>query len=265
VRPLSLSLPRRPHLSAVLNLPPTISPSWTAHDRAFFDHVRAPAPYSPTSPLSFASSAQLSRPLSHSTHASRELRHRRRHPLPVLWPLSRPCPIQCHGELHLIVSCSGHPSVCPLPPCCVGSALTEAAFAQPEPHRRRPDVPPHFHRPPRAPEFALEVSTLPMPLFRQVLPQRPHNCSPELAAPPRNLFHRGLRSLAPPCQFYAHGRVRRVALNVSDPFPKPPEPHRGQPSLFQRTLAVGPSGAPRLSQPLAVRSWSSVRDRMVWT
>jgi hypothetical protein len=79
VRPLSLSLPRRLHWSAVLNLPPTISPPWTrprsprrgrAHDRTFSGHVRAPAPllspapYSPTPPLSFAPSAQLSRPLS---------------------------------------------------------------------------------------------------------------------------------------------------------------------------------------------------------
>jgi hypothetical protein len=167
----------------------------------------------------------------------------RRRPLPVLWLPSRPCPVQCHSELSLTVNCSGHPSVCPLLPCYVGSALTVAAFAQPEPRRRRPKVPPHLRRPPRAPEFALEVSTLPMPLFRQVLPQRPCNCSPKLAAPPWNLFHRGLRSLAPLCRFYTHSRVRRVTLNMPDPFPKPPEPRRGQPSRLRRTLAVGPSGA----------------------
>jgi hypothetical protein len=49
-----------------------------AHDRAFSGHDRAPAhllnpaPCSPTSPLPFAPSAQLSRPLSRSAHANRE-------------------------------------------------------------------------------------------------------------------------------------------------------------------------------------------------
>ena len=157
----------------------------------------------------------------------------RRRPPPVMWPPSRPCPIQCHGELHLTVSCSGHPSVCPLPPCRVGSALTGAAFAQPEPRRRRPEAPSHPRRSPSIPEFALEVSTLPMPLFRQVSSLRPRNCSPELVAPSRNLSHRGLHSLAPPCRFCAHGHVRRVALNVSDPFPKPLEPRHGQPSRLR--------------------------------
>jgi hypothetical protein len=52
------------------------------HVRAFSVHVRAPAPLlslapcSPTSPRSFAPSAKSSRPLSRSTHACRELRHR---------------------------------------------------------------------------------------------------------------------------------------------------------------------------------------------
>jgi hypothetical protein len=65
---------------------PTYQPSLTfrprspcrgrAHDRAFSGHVRAPTPCSPTYPLSFAPSAQLSRPLSRSAHANRELRHR---------------------------------------------------------------------------------------------------------------------------------------------------------------------------------------------
>jgi hypothetical protein len=68
-----------------------------------------------------------------------------------------------------------------------------------------------------------------MPLFRQVSPQSPHNCTPELVTLPRDFSHCGLRSLAPPCQFFAHGRVRRVALNVPDPFPKPLEPRCGHP------------------------------------
>jgi hypothetical protein len=187
----------------------------------------------------------------------------RRRPLPVPWPPLRLCPVQRHGELRLTVSCSGHPSVCPSLPCCVWSALTGAFLAQPEPHRRRPKAPSHPPRSPNVPEFAVEVSILPMPLFHQVSSLRPRNCSAELDVPPWNLFYRGLRSLAPLCQFCTHGRVRCVALNVSDPFLKPPEPRRGQPSRLRRTHAAGPAAPPRPSQPLSVRSRSSVRDRMV--
>jgi hypothetical protein len=133
--------------------------------------------------------------------------------------------------------------MCPLPPCCIGSTLTGVVLAQSEPRRRRPKAPPHPHRSPSVPKFALEVSNLPMPLFRQVSPQSPRNCLSKLASSPWNLFHHGLRSLAPPCRFCAHGRVRRDALNVSDPFPKPPEPQRGQPARLRRTLVAGPSGA----------------------
>jgi hypothetical protein len=79
------------------------------------------------------------------------------------------------------------------------------------------------------------------------------------------LFHRGLRSLAPPCRFCAHGRVRRDTLNVSGPFPKPPEPRRGRSARLRRTLAAGPSGATAPKLALAVRSRPFVRGRMVRT
>jgi hypothetical protein len=64
-QPSSTSRPRSPHRGR-------------AHVRAFSGHDRAPAPLlnpapcSPTSPLPFAPSAQLSRPLSHFDHANRE-------------------------------------------------------------------------------------------------------------------------------------------------------------------------------------------------
>jgi hypothetical protein len=148
----------------------------------------------------------------------------------------RPCAIQCHGELRLAVSYSGHPSVCPLPLCCARSTFSGAVLAQSEPRCRRPEAP-------SVPEFALEVSNLPMPLFRQVPHRSPRNCSPELAAPPRNLFHRGLRYLAPPCRFCAHGCVHRDVLNVSVLFPKPLEPRRGRSARLRRTPVAGPSGA----------------------
>jgi hypothetical protein len=79
------------------------------------------APFDPRallahSPLPFAPSAQLPRPLSRSSVC----------PLPLCY--------------------SGHPSMCPLPPCCARSTLTGAVLAQLEPHRRRPEAPPHPRR-----------------------------------------------------------------------------------------------------------------------
>ena len=78
--------------------------------------------------------------------------------------------------------------------------------------------------------------------------QSPRNCSPELVAPPRDFSHHGLRSLAPSCRFCAHGRFCRVALNVSDPFPKPLEPRCGRPLVSSepspRDQAVPPRSCP---------------------
>jgi hypothetical protein len=95
--PLSLSLSLSLSISLSLSLcmcpaVPTCQSSLTSrpqsprhgrdHVRAFSGHVLAPvplfspAPCSPTSPRSFAPSAKPPRPLSRSTHASRELRHR---------------------------------------------------------------------------------------------------------------------------------------------------------------------------------------------
>jgi hypothetical protein len=134
---------------------PTCQPSLTsrprsprrgrAHDRAFSCHVLAsvpllsPAPYSPTSPRSFAPPAKPSRPLALPTHVeSSATTHRRL--LPVLRSPSRPRPVLCHGEFCITVSCSGHPSVCPSPLYFVQSALTGAILVQLEPRRRRPIV-----------------------------------------------------------------------------------------------------------------------------
>jgi hypothetical protein len=41
----------------------------------------------------------------------------------------------------------------------------------------------------------------------------------------------------------AHGRVRHVTLNVTDPFPKPLELRQGRPPRLRRALAAGTSGA----------------------
>jgi hypothetical protein len=239
----------------------TRSPATFEPPRPFWPPRPArPPPLSHLRPLPSSLTLSLAPPARTESSATA-----RRRPSLVLWPSLCPCPIQCHGELCLAVSYSGHPSVCPLPPCCAQSTLTGAVLAQSEPRRRRPEARPHPRCSPSVPEFALEVRNLPIPLILQVSPQSPRNFSPELAAPPRNLYHCGLRSLAPPCRFCAHGRVRRDALNVSSPFPKPPEPRCGRSARLRRTIAAGPSGATAPKSALAIRSRSFVRDRMVRT
>jgi hypothetical protein len=138
--------------------------------------------------------------------------------------------------------------------------LTGAFLAQLEPRRRGPEAPTHPRCSPSVPEFALKVSTLPMPLFRQVSRSRsrPRHCSTELVAPPRDFSHRDLRSLAPSCR--AHGRVRRVTLNVSEPFPKPLEPRRVCP-LVSGEPSPRDQVAPSRSGPAPGRWISGVRPR----
>jgi hypothetical protein len=117
--------------------------------------------------------------------------------------------------------------MCPPPLWFARSALTGAVLTQPEPRRHRPEVPPHLHRRPRAPEFTLKVSNLPAPLIRPLLPFCPRDCSPELicaaVSPPRRVQ----RPLVLSHQRDAHGRVRQTALNAPELFIKPLEPRRG--------------------------------------
>jgi hypothetical protein len=181
----------------------------------------------------------------------------------VLQPSSSLRPACCLGECRLAFSYSRHPLVCPSPLWFAQSALTGAFLVQPEPRRRRPEAPSHPCRSPSVPEFALEMSTLLMPLFRQVSPQRPRTCSPELAVAPWNLSHHGLHSLTPPCRFCAHGHVRCVALNVSDPFPKPLERHRGRPLVFGEPSPWDRAAPPRSGLAPTVGSRAFVRDRVV--
>jgi hypothetical protein len=123
------------------------------------------------------------------------------------------------------------------------SPLTGAFVAQQEPRRRQSEAPSHPRRPPSPPEFALEVSNLPTPLIRLLLPFCPRDCSPELicaaVSPPRRVQ----RPLVLLCQRDAHGRVHRTALNAPELFLKPLERRLGQFPRLQRALASGPSGA----------------------
>jgi hypothetical protein len=78
----SLSVPPSPPVSSSSTSRPRSPRRGRTQVHVFFGHVCAPAPllspapYSPTSPLSFTPPAKSSRPLSRSTHACRELRHR---------------------------------------------------------------------------------------------------------------------------------------------------------------------------------------------
>jgi hypothetical protein len=80
--PASLSVSPTPPVSSSSTSCPRSPRHGRTHVRASSGHIHAPAPLlspapcSPISPLSFAPSARLSRPLSRSAHACRELRHR---------------------------------------------------------------------------------------------------------------------------------------------------------------------------------------------
>jgi hypothetical protein len=177
----------------------------------------------------------------------------------------RPCPVQCHGELRLTASRSGHPSVCPPPPYCVWSTLTGVFSCAAGVRHRRPVEPLRLCRRFATPALLLEVSNLPVPLIWSSLLYSSCDYSPEQSStavsPPRC----GLRSLVPPRRCEGHGRVCQIALIAPKLVPEPLVPCRGRPARLRRTLAVGPSGATVPKLVLAVRSQSSVRDRMVWT
>jgi hypothetical protein len=219
---LPLSAPPSPPVSSSLTSRPRSPRRGRAHVRTFSGHVRAPAPllspapYSPTSPRPFTPSAILARPLSRSAHACREPHHR---PPPVLRPPSRSRPVQCHGELRLTVSCSGHPLVCSFPPWFSRPALTGVILAQSELrhlHLSRPCatvVAPWLHH------FPSRWENLPAPLISCALPCCSLDCSPEqsstVVSPP-------LRVQRPPLlprRCGALGWVRQITLKTPEPPP----------------------------------------------
>jgi hypothetical protein len=174
-RPLP-SLSRRPHLSARPQPPAHDPPPGRAHDLAISGHLRTSLPLLSLAPCSPTFPAHL-RPQSNPLTPSLALRARlessttaHRRLTSVLRPSSSPRPVCCLGEFRLAVNYSGHLLVCPSPLWFAQSTLTGAFLAQPESRRRRPEAPSHPRCSPSVPEFTLEVSTLPMPLFRQVSP-----------------------------------------------------------------------------------------------
>jgi hypothetical protein len=248
-RALSLSLFCRPHLSAAPNLPPTISPPWTRpRPRVLWPRPSPRAPFKPRTllahPLShlrpLPNSLALSLALPTQTGSSAIARRR---PLPVAWLPSHPCLVQCHGELCLTVSCSGHPSMCPLPPCCVRSALTGEFSCAARVRHRLPVEPLCLRRCFVTPALLLEVSNLPVPLIWSSPLYSSRDCSSEQSSAAVSPLRRGLRPLAPLRQREGHGRVRQIARIAPRPVPKPREPRCGRPARFRQTLATRPSGA----------------------
>jgi hypothetical protein len=162
-----------------------------------------PPPLSHLRPL--PSSLALSLTLPARTKSSATARRR---PPPVPWPPLRPCPVQCHGELRLAISYSGHPSVCPLPPCCVRSALTGGFSCAAGVRHRRPVEPLCLPRRFAMPALLLEVSDLPVPLIRLSSLYSSCDCSPEQSSAAVSPLPHGLRPLALLRQRVGHGRVR---------------------------------------------------------
>jgi hypothetical protein len=120
-RARSLSLcPTVPTCQLVLNLPPTISSPWTRPRPRVLRPRPRPAPLlspRPARPPPLSHLRPLPNPLPLSlvlpTRAgSSATAHRR--PLPILRPPSRLCPVQCHGELRLIVSATRDTLQCAL-------------------------------------------------------------------------------------------------------------------------------------------------------
>jgi hypothetical protein len=151
--------------------------------------------------------------------------------------------MECCGELCLAVSCSVHPSVCPLPLCSVQSALTGEIFAQPEPRRRRPVESLRLRRCFATPSLPLKVSNPLVPLIWSSPLCCSRNCSPEQSSAAVSPPCCGLRSLMPLRQREDHGRTRQIPPIAPGLNPEPLVPRRGQPSRLRRTLAAGPSGA----------------------
>jgi hypothetical protein len=135
-----LSLPRGPHpLGPVHSLPPVHSRRGRAHVCAFSRQLHTPspplepAPRSPTSPYSFAPSAEHPHPLSLAlrVHPSSSFAAHRS-PSPVPRPSSSLCRARCLDEFCLAVSNSGHLSVRSQPLWFARSALTGVLPVQPE-------------------------------------------------------------------------------------------------------------------------------------
>jgi hypothetical protein len=133
--------------------------------------------------------------------------------------------------------------VCPLPPCCVRSALTGAFSCAAGVRHRHPVEPLRLRRRFATPALLLEVSDLPVPLIWLSSLYSSRDCSPEQSSVAVSPLRRGLRPLVPLRQRVGHGRVRQASLIAPRLVPDPLVPCRGRSARLRRTLATGPSGA----------------------
>jgi hypothetical protein len=203
-RACPLSLSRRPHLSAVSNLPPTISSPWTrprphvlrprSSPRAPFERLALLAHL----PSLICAPAELSRPLSCSARMNRDLRHcpptLTACSMAAVAPVPRPVPRCASPYCQLL----GTPFGVPSSPYCVWSALTGAFSCAAGVRHRRPVEPLRLYRCFATPALLLEVRNLPVPLLWSSSLDSSRDCSPEqpsaAVSPPR----RGLRSPGAP-------------------------------------------------------------------
>jgi hypothetical protein len=99
-----------------------------------------------------------------------------------------------------------------------------ASVALPKTCRRRPRASLRPHRCSSAPEFPIEVSNSPMPLFSHVLPCCSRNRSPEWFAPPLSCSAADCHSRVPLRWCRVDNHVRRAISNLHVPFPTPRSP-----------------------------------------
>jgi hypothetical protein len=128
---------------------------------------------------------------------------------------------------------------------------------------RRPVEPLRLRRCFATPALLLEVSNLSVPLIWLSLLCSSRDCSLEQSSAAVSPLRRGLRPVVLLRQRVGHGRVRQTALVVPRLVPELLVPCRGWSARLRRTLAAGPSGATAPKLALAIRSWSSIQDRMV--
>jgi hypothetical protein len=143
--------------------------------------------------------------------------------------------------------------VCPLPPCCIRSALTGAFSCVARVHHCRPVEPLRLRRCFVMPALLLEVSILPVPLIWSSPLYSSRDCSPKQSSTAVSPLRCGLRPLVPLRQREGHGQVCQIARIAPRPVPKPQEPCHGRPARLRRTLTAGLSGATVFrsgSQPL---------------
>jgi hypothetical protein len=259
-RPLPLSLSHRPHLSAVPNLSPTISPLWTRpRPRVFRPHPSPRVPFEPHALLAHLPSL-ICTPCP-ALSPSLSLCPREQGALPS--PVDAHCLFRGRRRARALFSATVSFALlsatrdilrCALSlPAASGPRSLERFLMQPESAIVAPSIPLCLRRCFATPTLLLEVSNLLVPLIWSSPLYSSRDCSPEQSSVVVSPLCGGLRPLVPLRQREGHGRVRQIARIAPRPVPKPREPRHGRPARLQRTLVVELSGATALRsgpQPL---------------